>query len=82
VITAPELRSRPVGEIEAISDLEGRLVVVAGMKPNQPVPSADLRSLRSHLISDVDRPQERLIVVREDECASRVAISRGLVVQS
>lgn len=40
------------------------------------------RSLRSHLISDVDRPQERLIVICKDECASRVAITRGLVVQS
>ena len=40
------------------------------------------RSLRSHLISDVDRPQQRLIVICKDECASRVAITRGLVVQS
>ena len=40
------------------------------------------RSLRSHLISDVDRPQERLIVICKDECASRVAITRGLVVRS
>jgi hypothetical protein len=40
------------------------------------------RSLRSHLISDVDRPQERLIVICKDEGASRVAITRGLVVRS
>jgi len=39
-------------------------------------------SLRSQLISDVDRPQKRLIVIYKDECASRVAITRGLVVQS
>jgi hypothetical protein len=39
-------------------------------------------SLRSHLISDVDRPQKRLIVIHKDECASRVAIMRGLFVQS
>src|SRR5258705_9983467 len=56
------------------------------MERNQPVPSAGqfnpCRSLRSHLISDVDRPQERLIVICKDECASRVAITRGLLVQS
>lgn len=39
------------------------------------------QSLRGHLISNVDRSQQRLIV-RKDECASRVAITRGLVVQS
>jgi hypothetical protein len=39
-------------------------------------------SLRSHVISDVDRPQKRLIVIHDDECASRVAITRGLFVQS
>jgi hypothetical protein len=33
--------------------------------------------LRSHLISDVDRPQKLLIVIRKDECASRIAITRG-----
>src|SRR5258708_25742863 len=56
------------------------------MERNQPVPSAGrfnpCRSLRSYLISDVDRPQERLIVICKDECASRVAITRGLVVES
>ena len=40
------------------------------------------RALRSRLISDVDRPQERLIVICKDECASRVAITRGLLVRS
>ena len=39
-------------------------------------------SLRGRLISDVDRPQERLIVICQDECASRLAITRGLVVRS
>src|SRR5258708_23754120 len=29
------------------------------------------RSVRSHLISDVDRPQERLIIIYKYECASR-----------
>lgn len=39
-------------------------------------------SLRGRLISDVDRPQECLIVIGQDECASRLAITRGLVVRS
>ena len=39
------------------------------------------RALRSHLISDVDWPQERLIIICKDECASRVAITRGLLVR-
>ena len=61
--------------------------VVAGMAQNQPVrlrASSILASrlLRGHLVSDVDRPQERLIVICKDEGASRVAITRGLVVRS
>jgi hypothetical protein len=82
---APDLCTRRVGAIEAISDLEERLVaavVAAWNEINRFRLRAYEVSLRSHLISDVDRPQKRLIVIRKDECASRVAITRGLVVQS
>jgi hypothetical protein len=76
------------GAIEAISDLEeccsgcswhGTAINRFRLRAGSILASC---SLRSHLISDVDRPQERLVVICKDECASRVAITRGLLVRS
>ena len=82
VTVAPDLCTRRVGAIEAIGDLEELVApVVAGMEINRFRLRAYEVSLGRLLISDVDRSQKRLIVIRNDECASRVAITRGLVVQ-
>jgi len=75
----------PLG-LNGTDNYDARLLSLESRRDRPEINRSRLRackpSLRSHLISNVDRTQKRLIVIHKDERASRAAITRGLVVQS